>query len=299
MYNLLPPALQYILEKNNTSTMIQRTPRKQLSVSVDISQREVDKCFKEALKTVKLEIEKNKYNYYKTYLKHLQPNYSEMSIDRILKLLNPLKELATFTLSYDKYSEQMMVKRLLHENKYISKNTKRRGLTVKLFQTEFEGRQVIVKTYLFDPGFKSLTYTIEMNFENEIVFQLYANNIQTQLDFISPELYSWGYIRRISFSDVHTELNRTHKYNCLYLVMEYIPHLILKEASFTPEHMKHIYERVKKIDEDMKGELLHHNDLHEGNIMVSTRSPLPEIVILDFGEADLGPRNPLYKHGII
>lgn len=297
MYNLwFEPAFKYIMEKNTTSTMIRslwhkQPTRKQLSVSVDMSDKEVYQCFKQAMKDVKAETA-HTYDHYKTYLKQIQPKYSELSVDRVLKLLSPLRELADFKLSIENSIEQMMVKGLLYENKYISKNTKRPGLTVKLFQTEYEGRQAIVKTYLYDPGFKSLKDTIEMNFENEIVFQLYANKIQAKLDFISPELYSWGYIRRMALSQ------DGHKYKCLYLVMEYIPHLTLKEASFTPENMKQIYERVKKIDGDMKGELLHHNDLHGGNVMVTTRSPLPEIVILDFGESDLGTRKPLYIDGM-
>jgi serine/threonine protein kinase len=124
-----------------------------------------------------------------------------------------------------------------------------------------------------------------MNFQNEALFQLYAN--QLNIDFISPELYSWGIVDKYCFPD------DLYRYKCLYLIMEYIPHITLKEASFTPDHIKQIYERVANIDNDMKASLLHHNDLHSGNIMVTDTSPLPEIVILDFGEASYGPRKSI------
>jgi predicted unusual protein kinase regulating ubiquinone biosynthesis (AarF/ABC1/UbiB family) len=75
--------------------------------------------------------------------------------------------------------------------------------------------------------------------------------------------------------------------------------------------MRQIYERVEQIDTELSSHLLHHNDLHGGNIMVLDRSvgdkspktvgdksPYPEIVILDFGEASLGPTKPLFKRGI-
>jgi predicted unusual protein kinase regulating ubiquinone biosynthesis (AarF/ABC1/UbiB family) len=62
--------------------------------------------------------------------------------------------------------------------------------------------------------------------------------------------------------------------------------------------MKKIYEKVQTINENLQAEGLHHNDLHSGNIMIrpsGDKSPLPEIVIVDFGEASLGPKKPLYR----
>ena len=78
--------------------------------------------------------------------------------------------------------------------------------------------------------------------------------------------------------------------------MEYIPFVTLKEAVYSTENMTKMYERLNLINADLQGNLLHHNDLHGGNIMVNMKSPLPEIVILDFGEASYGPRKPLFSH---
>ena len=91
--------------------------------------------------------------------------------------------------------------------------------------------------------------------------------------------------------------------------MEYIPFVTLKEAVYSTEHMRNIYERVEQIDTELSSHLLHHNDLHSRNIMVSLsgdksplptgdKSPYPEIVILDFGEASLGPTKPLFQRGV-
>jgi predicted unusual protein kinase regulating ubiquinone biosynthesis (AarF/ABC1/UbiB family) len=120
------------------------------------------------------------------------------------------------------------------------------------------------------------------------------------------------------------------------MIMEYLPFVTLKEAVYSTEHMRHIYERVEQIDTELTSHLLHHNDLHRGNIMVSdnksngnkspktvgdkspsaignkspktvgnkspsaigNKSPYPEIVIFDFGEASLGPTKPIFQRGI-
>jgi len=106
--------------------------------------------------------------------------------------------------------------------------------------------------------------------------------------------------------------------------MEYIPGLTIKESTYTKETMRNMYDRVKEADREMIAAGIHHNDLHGGNVIVVDRpplpsfsgcneksplpsfsgcndrpplpekSPLPEIIILDFGEASLGPRKPLF-----
>jgi hypothetical protein len=222
-------------------------------------------------------------------VKHLFPQRDDIPFEKMINSLKSLKQTVDFRLSMPDISEQMLVRRLLYQNNYISKNTSRSGLIVKLFHTYFQNRDVIVKTYLYDPNFASLHYTLKINFVNEAVFQLYSQNFHGKIPVITPELYSWGVI------SIDQLKQNKHIFECRFLIMEYIPHIILKEATFTPDHICNIYERVKGIDEKMKGELLHHNDLHGGNIMVTNDSPLPDIVILDFGESSLGPRQPLYR----
>jgi hypothetical protein len=148
---------------------------------------------------------------------------------------------------------------------------------------------MMVKTYIFDPVCPSLRTSIEDNFRNEVLFQLYANRLQGKLDFLSPELYSWGKINQ------HMLVQNGYKYRCLYLMMEYIPDMILKEATYSTQNMKNIYERVHKINEDLAGHMLHHNDLHKGNIAVrNPESPLPDIILLDYSEASFGPHTPMF-----
>ena len=202
-----------------------------------------------------------------------------------------------------------MIDRLVRRNDYISKNTRRPGLVVKMFHTWYYGQDAFVKVYLYDSNCQSYRLSIRENFMNEVIFQSYAKKLNAQLDFISPEVYSWGKIRRFVLGD------SKYPYECLFIIMEYIPFVTLKEAVYTTDHMRHIYERVEQIDTELSSHLLHHNDLHGGNIMVSPtssplsggdkspypvgdKSPYPEIVILDFGEASLGPTKTIFKRGI-
>lgn len=277
------------LEQNQTN---EKKSYKELSVRVNISDYEINQCFQKGMKEEHDRIQENYYDYYKVYLKHLYSDDPEYKLERAMATLKGMKETFDFKISLESATDQLHVRRLLDKNEYFSKNTKKPGLIVKLFKTEYNGRQAIVKTYLYDPTYKSLSYTVEFNFKNEAVFQLYTNRMHYQKKFISPELYSWGSLNKYAFEE------GGYDYKCMFLIMEYVPHLTLKEAVYTADKMKTIYERISKIDEDLKTNLMHHNDLHKGNILVSEHSPLPEIVILDFGEASFGPRRPLYMSGI-
>jgi serine/threonine protein kinase len=144
----------------------------------------------------------------------------------------------------------------------------------------------MVKVYLYDPMCESLRTSVEANFQNEVLFQIYANRLHGKLDFISPELYSWGQVMR------HMLKRDGYKYKCLYLIMEYIPFITLKDVSQI-SNVTEIYERVDILDKELKIRLLHHNDLHSSNILLSCRSPLPDLCILDFGESSCGPRKTI------
>lgn len=263
---------------------------KNLTVRIDIPEPEFQMIFQKALRESELEYARAEENVYKTYLRQLFNGAENIPFEKIKEKIDKLRDIVISRLTSGAYKDEMLVRSLLQENKYISKNCRRTGLVVKLFRAFYDGRDVIVKTYLYDPCFESLSQTVEPNFENEATFQLYAEYLAGKLDFISPELYSWGQIRHHALTD------GGYKFKCLFLIMEYIPGLTLKEASYTAENMKQIYEKVDRINTDMMGNLLHHNDLHGGNIIVrtSSRSPEPEIIIFDFGEASLGPTKPIY-----
>ena len=286
-----------------TTTKRKKNP-KGLSVEVDMPQQEISALYKEAIRTAITDDAKSRFNYYKLYLRQMIPEETDQ-FDTIVASLKALRRQVEDRMSNPYSAEILLVDRLIRENKYVSKNTKRPGLIVKLFHTQYYGQEVFVKVYLYDPHCNSYRFSFTENFKNEVIFQSYAKHLNGTIDFISPELYSWGRIKHYTFDDDNYE------YECLFMIMEYLPFVTLKEAVYTTEHMRQIYERVEQIDTELSSHLLHHNDLHGGNIMVLDRSvgdkspktvgdksPYPEIVILDFGEASLGPTKPLFKRGI-
>ena len=300
---------------------------KGLTVRVDIPYEEVYHLHKKAISTAVKEASKTQFDYYKAYLRQLIPT-EEDQYDKIISKLKPLIRQVEDRMNKPYSDDVLLVDRLIRENKYVSKNTKRPGLIVKLFRTQAYGKEVFVKVYLYDPHCLSYRSSFTENFKNEVIFQSYAKHLNEPINFISPELYSWGRIKRYAFD--HDD----YEFECLFMIMEYIPFVTLKEAVYSTEHMRHIYERVERIDTELSANLLHHNDLHGGNIMVSDisidnksngnksngnksngdkspktvgdkspktvgdKSPYPEIVILDFGEASLGPTKPLFRRGI-
>ncbi|NBU73789.1 MAG: hypothetical protein EBS30_00950 [Planctomycetes bacterium] len=134
---------------------------------------------------------------------------------------------------------------------------------------------------------KMIAHSVETNFQNEVVFQNYARQMNKPLDFISPDIYSIGKIRSYKYSPIDDD---SPDYRCLFIIMEHIPGVILKNAIYSAENMKDIYERVDEINGKMKSVLLHHNDLHSSNIILSENgSSTPDICIIDFGEAACGP----------
>ena len=278
----------------------ERKNPKGLSVEVNIPYRDIDDQYNNAIKAAKKEEMENEFNYYKTYLRQIIPG-EEHRYDDILSNFKALRNKVKYRMDNSYTDEVNMIDRLVRRNDYISKNTRRPGLVVKMFHTWYYGQDAFVKVYLYDSNCQSYRLSIRENFMNEVIFQSYAKKLNAQLDFISPEVYSWGKIRRFVLGD------SKYPYECLFIIMEYIPFVTLKEAVYTTEHMRHIYERVEQIDTELSSHLLHHNDLHGGNIMVSPtsspypvgdKSPYPEIVILDFGEASLGPTKTIFKRGI-
>lgn len=254
--------------------------KRDLEIRVDISSDEVSSCFKRAIKTVR----HLGFEYYKIYLKHLVG--LNVDVDSIMRKLSRLKESIEYRISCTDYCDERLAKNLLDSNQYFSKSTRRPGVIVKLFKTQYNRGTAIVKTYVYDPKCASLKDRVESNFVDEALFQLYAGSLNKTLDFISPELYSWGKLRAYIYP------GDNYVYKCMFLIMEYIPNITLDRAMFTTENIKKIYQKVGEVDKKLSGHMLHHNDLHGGNIMV--RSPFPEIVILDFGEAGFGTTKPLF-----
>jgi len=258
--------------------------RSDLTVCVDMSEKEVSDAFNIAMKK-----SRNKYadyHYYKIYLKHLLGPESRAPIDSILKRLHDFTETVDYRIDHTEIFEERFVRTTITQNQYVSKSTDRFGVTVKLFRTKYNGRDVMIKSYIYDGACKSLDDRMMACFKDEVIFQTYANRLKK--DFISPEIYSWGRIRKYQF------IGDDYLYKVLYLIMEYIPGLTLKEATYNTATMKTMYERVQQANAAMISAGIHHNDLHGGNVMV-VASPHPEVVIIDFGEASFGPKKPLFK----
>ena len=273
----------------------QNTYKKPMQINVDIPEEEHMPLYKKALRECGQD-NRNPTNYYNAYLKHIVGyDYDSLNItDQIIRKIRNEYEFIDFALSTTKQKNKDIVIQLLNENNYFSKNTKRSGVTVKMFKTEYNNKEAIVKAYVYDPKSKSVSYSIETGFNDEVAFQNYAKKMNCTHDFISPEIYSIGKIR------VYKYPSDDYEYRCLFIIMEYIPGITLKNVVYSPDTMKDIYERVDEIDHKMKSSLLNHNDLHSSNIIIrdregnSNKSPLPEICIVDFGEASYGPRKKIY-----
>lgn len=267
--------LNYIMKR------MSRNP-KQLTIDVSITDKEVKECFSKAFRSQNNEMIST--TYYSSYLKHiLGCEYSTADIQSIFTKLDYMKEYMEFCLLTTKPLDRDIVIECLKKNNYFSKNTSRPGVIVKLFAVEYNGKTAVVKTYMYDGHSQELKWSLEENIKNEILFQNYAKTLNKDLDFISPELYAWGEIRG------YKPFNDSSRFKVMYLIMEYIPFMKLKDIS-TTTNTTEIYERVDMLDKELNTRLLHHNDLHSSNILVSSTSPLPDICILDFGEAAGGPR---------
>jgi serine/threonine protein kinase len=258
---------------------------KNLTINVSITDDEVEECFHKSC------VIKNNFmiptNYYSSYLKHiLGCDYDMADIQSIFTKLDSMKEYVELCLSMVKLTDKVIVMNCLKKNIYFSKNISRPGVSVKLFLTEYNDNTCVVKTYMYDGHSQELKWSLEQNIKNEILFQNYAKTLNKQLDFISPELYSWGEIR------AYKPYEDSHKYKVIFLIMEYIPFIKLKDVSHI-SNISEIYERVDILDKELKKKFLHHNDLHSSNILLSCRSPLPDLCILDFGESSCGPRKPI------
>lgn len=259
---------------------------KQLTIDVSMTDNEVEDCFKKSY------ISHNNFvinaNYYKSYLKHiLGSDYETANIEDIFIKLDFMKEYVQFVLSTSKQCDKLLVVDCLKKNNYFSKNISRPGVIVKLFSTVYNYKTCVVKTYMYDGHSQELKWSLEQNIKNEILFQNYAKTLNKKLDFISPELYTWGKICG------YKPFDDSSRFSVMYLIMEYIPFVKLKNIARTT-NITEIYEHVEDIDKELQSRFLHHNDLHSSNILVSYRSPLPEICIIDFGEASCGTRKQIF-----
>lgn len=275
----------YILHciRSTVKNMNKQKRTKQLSVNVNIDDAEVEKCFIKSTRIYRNDM--INVQYYKSYLKHILGENNTEDLHEIFVKLDFMKEYVDFRISATTPQDKDLVICALKQNNYLSKNTTRPDVVIKLFPVEYNGKMAVIKTYMYDGSSQYIKWGLEQNIKNEILFQNYAKTLNKKFDFISPELYSWGQL----YSYKPLLGDDSQKFKVMFLIMEYIPFMTLKQVSCTNDNITTIYEKIDLLDHELKTNLLHHNDLHSSNILIST-SPLPQICILDFGESAFGTR---------
>lgn len=241
--------------------------RPNLRIITDIDDEVVRENFKRAISK-----EQKKYdsvNYFRSYLKYF---YScEKSEDEIKEILKVIKSIRKSVKNDFKLYSSICKQRIQHTLKYDEHFYKKtsNARIVKLYHTNYFGKKAVIKVYLYYPN-SFLKNRIESQFENEVIFSIYAKTINEKCNFISPEIYSFGYIPVLDEDG--------NKMECLFIIMEFMEGIELKHVEFTPEVCTKVYE-IKK---SLSCELLSHNDLHSRNILVDSSNNL---IVLDYGES--------------
>jgi len=244
--------------------------KKDYWINTNLDPEVIDIFYKEVLKEETNSIFKN-VNYFRSYLKCFYDyEISEIEMERILitiqNIRNSVKIDHAFFSSKDGYKVLNIIK---SSNAFYSKKTK--DTIVSLYKIEHMGKPAIVKMYEYHPRYIFSKCLLEHRVENEIVFQKYAETLNDDCDFISPQIYSYGTVSKPLKPDIpETKI--------LFIIMEYIPGISLKCIDFRPDVCKQIYE----IDRRLKRRMLNHNDITSSNIIVSEKDGL---VLLDYGES--------------
>lgn len=247
--------------------------KKNYTINTQLHQELIDMNFKRVLRNIDNTNNKN-VNYYISYLQHFHNHQiSEKEIKDILKSIQTIKYSVKRDFLYfsHQYEKEIMNQIQNTQYFYVKRNC---DYSVFLYKINFLNADFILKVYKYYPEFTFSQSLLEWRFENEIIFQKYANSLNQKLDFISPKIHSFG---KISVIPKENDL-RT---NYLFIMMDYISGLTLKNIEFRPHLCKKIYE----INENLKKHLLNHNDLHSNNIIINEKD---DLVLLDYGESVLG-----------
>jgi hypothetical protein len=246
--------------------------KKNYTINTNLHKELIDMNFKRVLRNIDDANSKN-VNDYISYLQHFHDHtISEQEINEILKQIQTIKHSVKNDFLYFSHHYE---KEILHQIRntqhfYIKRN---QDYSVFLYKINIMNVDSILKIYKYYPQYTFSRYLLEWRFENEVIFQKYANSLNQKLDFISPKIHSFGKITiPLNEDDVCV--------NYLFIIMDYISGLTLKNSEFRPHLCKKIYE----IDQNLKKHLLNHNDLHSNNIIITEKE---DIVLLDYGESIL------------
>jgi len=253
-------------EEDEDSTPVIKHPV--LTIITDIDDDIVNANYKLAISQRKKSFDN--VQYFRSYLKYFYScEKSEEEIERILQTIKTIRDSVRH--DFDVYSSicKTNVITILKNNEYFYKKTSNSRI-VKLYFTTYFGKKAVLKVYLFYPNYVFLKTVIETQFENEIIFSIYAKQINKKCDFISPEIYSYGSIPVYDADGL--------KMKCLFIMMEFMEGISLNHVEFTPEVCTKIYE----IKQKLSCELLSHNDLYPRNMMLDSSNNL---IVLDYGQS--------------
>lgn len=247
-----------------------KVTKKQYNINTNLDREIIDLNFKNILRSINKSNKQN-VNYFRCFLKHFYDyEISENEMETILKRIRSIK----FAVKRDAIQfSHKDGKKIYHiiQNTTPFYNKKTTDFNVFLYKTKYKQQNAVVKLYKYYPKYIFSKYLLEHRFENEVIFQTYANSLNSEIDFVSPEIYSFG---KIILPEKEDELET----NYLFIIMEEIDGMTLQHLDFRPNVCKKIYE----IDEKLKQNLLNHNDLTSKNIIISEKD---DLVLLDYGES--------------
>lgn len=257
-----------IVETTEFSSPLVKKKRPNLTIDTNIDENIVNYNYKKAISR-STEMANNVY-YFRSYLKNFYScEKTEEEIERILKTIQNIRKCVKNDFEALSVLYEKRISDILKSDEYFyKKNTT--DFIVKLYKIDHFGNPAVVKTYIFYPKYLWTKYILEDRFETEIIFSMYAKKINEKCDFISPTVYAYGSVPILHEEDIEMR--------CLFIIMEYMEGISLKHAEFTPEVCTKIYEIKRKLS----CELLSHNDLHPGNMMIDSSN---NMVVLDYGES--------------
>jgi len=241
-------------------------------INTNLESNIVDIFFKEVLKK-EANLMKMNVDYFRSYLKYFYDyEISKEEMERILKTIQEIRKNVKNEYAFFSSKDKNIILNLLETEDYYYKKTTK-DTNVFLYKMNYLGKTTVVKLFEYFPKYVFSKYIIENQFETEVVFQKYAESLNTECDFISPKIYSFGTVskpRTLDFPET--------KY--LFIIMEYMEGISLKHAEFRPNVCKQIYE----IDQQLKKRFLSHNDMKSRNIILSEKD---DLIVLDYGESTL------------
>jgi len=257
------------LQLENPTILDHSRKRKHYTIHTNLDREIIDMNFKHILRSIKRS-DKQNVNYFRSYLKHFYDyEINENEMENILKRIRSIKfAVRRDTIQFSHKDGKKIYDIIQNAIPFYTKKTS--DFTVFLYKTIYDEQNAIVKVYKYYPKYVFSKYLLEHRFENEVIFQTYANSLNGEIDFVSPEIYSFG---KITLPSKEEELT-----NYLFIIMAEMDGIILQHLDFTPDVCKKIYE----IDEKLKQNLLNHNDLTSKNIMITEKD---DLVLLDYGES--------------